>query len=259
MAHGGTLFLDEIGEVPLDLQVKLLRVLQERQFERVGGTETLTVDVRIVAATNRDLTVAIQEKLFREDLYYRLKVIEVVLPPLRARALDVEPLAEHFIRYYASVSGKPVLTLGPEALHILQHYSWPGNVRELENTIERAVVLAEPWENVLTPSLLPASMRGIVPPPPPALDSPAPSPAALPASAPPESEEHPWLPRLAEVLSACDGNAVKAARLLGVSPRLVRYHADRAGLPRRRNGMEKTPGLPLGSGTDVATAEIIER
>ncbi len=126
LAHTGTLFLDEIGEVPLDLQVKLLRVLQERQFERVGGTDTLTVDVRIVAATNRDLTTAIQEKIFREDLYYRLKVIEILLPPLHERPQDVEPLAEHFIRYYASVSGKPALNMGPEALRLLQHYPWPG-------------------------------------------------------------------------------------------------------------------------------------
>jgi len=251
LAHTGTLFLDEIGEVPLDLQVKLLRVLQERQFERVGGTDTLTVDVRIVAATNRDLTAAIEERQFREDLYYRLKVIEILLPPLRERPQDVEPLAEHFVQYYASVSGKPALALGPEALHVLHQYPWPGNVRELENTIERAVVLAEPWENSLTPALLPASMRGLLPPVTPAVESPATPPAA-------QAEED-WTARLAQVLAATDGNAVKAAQVLGVSPRLVRYHADRAGLWRRRNGKGDTPGLPLGSGTDVAKAEVVER
>ncbi len=149
--------------MPLDLQVKLLRVLQERQFERVGGTETLTVDVRIVAATNRDLTTAIQEKVFREDLYYRLKVIEILLPPLRERPQDVEPLAEHFVRYYASVSGKPRSNIGPEALRLLQHYPWPGNVRELENT-DRARGGAGRALGVATDSaLLPATMRAVLP------------------------------------------------------------------------------------------------
>jgi DNA-binding NtrC family response regulator len=142
LADGGTLFLDEVGDLSPELQVKLLRVLQEREFERVGGNETIKVDVRLVSATNRDLEDAIAKQQFREDLYYRLNVFPVYVPPLRERAEDIEPLGEHFLRRYAKTCQKPVKALSDEALEKLLTYPWPGNVRELENVIERAVILA---------------------------------------------------------------------------------------------------------------------
>jgi DNA-binding NtrC family response regulator len=138
LAHGGTLFLDEIGDISPALQAKLLRVLQERAFERVGGTETLTVDVRIIAATNRDLRKQVAEGKFREDLFYRLNVISIPLAPLRERRGDVKPLAEHFLREL-----KPSVRFAPEALAALERYDWPGNARELRNAIERAAALSE--------------------------------------------------------------------------------------------------------------------
>ncbi len=248
LAHSGTLFLDEIGEVPLDLQVKLLRVLQERSFERVGGSETLTVDVRIVAATNRNLAVAIQERLFREDLYYRLKVIEITLPPLRERPQDVELLARHFIHTYSAANGKPRLQLEAEALRILQCYSWPGNVRELENVIERAVVLAEPWDTTLTGSLLPTTLSAE------AAVSSAPAPEPEPPANGGNGGEGRWLNTVAEALQQTGGNATEAAKVLGISPRSVRYYADRAGLVRRRNRQARPLEPAAHSGTNVAVA-----
>src|SRR4029079_10060604 len=142
MADGGTLFLDEVGDLPPDVQVKLLRVLQEREFERVGGSETLKVDVRVVSATHRDLEKQIADGTFREDLYYRLTVFPIVLPPLRARASDLPVLAEHFVQKYPPAAGKAVRGLDASALAALSGYPWPGNVRELENVIERALILA---------------------------------------------------------------------------------------------------------------------
>jgi PAS domain S-box-containing protein len=142
-AHGGTLFLDEVGELPLEAQSKLLRVLQERELERVGGTETVRVDVRVVAATNRDLAEMVASGEFREDLYYRLAVFPVELPPLRARPGDIPLLARFFLARFARRSGKRIDGLAPAALERLGAYHWPGNVRELENVIERAVILTE--------------------------------------------------------------------------------------------------------------------
>ncbi len=142
-AHTGTLFLDEIGEVPLSVQVKLLRVLQEREFERIGSSKTIKVDVRIIAATNRDLERAIAEGIFREDLFYRLNVVPIELPPLRLRPTDIALLSEHFITKYCVETGHEPLTLSEEALKELQCNEWKGNIRELENCIERAVILAE--------------------------------------------------------------------------------------------------------------------
>ena len=159
MAHEGTLFLDEIGEVPLLIQVKLLRVLQEREFERVGANKPTKVDVRLVTATNRDLREAVQEGSFRLDLLYRLQVVELVIPPLRQRLEDIRPLAEHFLAKYAAENARPVLKLGDDALSQLTAYPWPGNVRELENTMERAVVLAPPDAIELTVRLLPSAIR----------------------------------------------------------------------------------------------------
>gem|GEM_PF-22077 len=143
LAHGGTLFLDEIGDVPLTVQVKLLRVLQEREFERVGGTETVRVDVRLLAATHRNLEAMIKQGQFREDLFYRLNVIPLWLPPLRARREDIPPLARHFCAQFAAHHGKPGLTLSEGALDALRRERWPGNVRQLQNVIERLVVLAQ--------------------------------------------------------------------------------------------------------------------
>jgi DNA-binding NtrC family response regulator len=142
LAHGGTLFLDEIGEMSFDLQSKLLRALQEQSFERVGGTRTITVDVRVIAATNRDLGRALEEKNFREDLYYRLNVFPLHLPPLRDRREDILPLARHIIRRLAPRMGRPVQELSREAEQILLTHRWPGNIRELQNAIERAMIVS---------------------------------------------------------------------------------------------------------------------
>jgi Nif-specific regulatory protein len=143
-ADGGTLFLDELGELPLPLQAKLLRLLQERRFERVGGREPIDVDVRVIAATHRDLAAEVKKGTFREDLYYRLRVVEIALPPLRARGeRETLSLAKHFLGVYARKHGRVSLSLGEDALRALVRHSWPGNVRELEHAIERAVVLAD--------------------------------------------------------------------------------------------------------------------
>jgi DNA-binding NtrC family response regulator len=143
LADGGTLFLDEVGEVPLGAQTKLLRVLQEGTFERLGGTKTLQVDVRLIAATNKDLAQEVAARCFREDLYYRINVIAIPLPPLRERRDDIPLLIAHFMRKYAQQNEKTVTAIQREALQRLQAYEWPGNARELENVIERAVVLAQ--------------------------------------------------------------------------------------------------------------------
>src|SRR5262252_2424856 len=142
IADGGTLFLDEIGEISPSVQVKLLRFLQEREFERVGGNETITVDVRVIAATNRDLRQMVAEGKFREDLYYRLNVVTIDVPPLRARRSDVPLLATHFLKRFAEENGKRIEGFTDEALERLTRYAWPGNVRELENAIERAVIVS---------------------------------------------------------------------------------------------------------------------
>jgi DNA-binding NtrC family response regulator len=141
-AEGGTLFLDEVGELPLEVQVKLLRLLQRREYAMVGDSRVHACDVRIVAATNRDLEAAVTERSFREDLYYRLNIVHVKLPALRDRADDIELLAEHFVRVAATRAGRAVTGLTPEALAALRAFPWPGNVRSLENTIERAVLFA---------------------------------------------------------------------------------------------------------------------
>jgi putative PEP-CTERM system response regulator len=143
LAHRGTLFLDEIGDLPLALQAKILRALEEKQFERVGGTQSLRVDVRVVAATNRNLKQRVAERQFREDLYFRLSVFPIQIPPLRERADDVLILARHFVEKFCRDLNKKALSLAPGAIDELCAYSWPGNVRELQNCIERAVILAE--------------------------------------------------------------------------------------------------------------------
>jgi Nif-specific regulatory protein len=156
-ADGGTIFLDEIGELPLGVQAKLLRVLQERAFERVGGSAPVAVDIRVVAATNRDLAEMVAKGRFREDLYYRLNVFPILIPPLRERGDDVPTLARHFLARFAQETGKDVESVSPQALKILQAYDWPGNVRELENVMLRAVILAE--DKAVQPHDLPLGLK----------------------------------------------------------------------------------------------------
>ncbi|MDH3556572.1 MAG: sigma-54 dependent transcriptional regulator, partial [Deltaproteobacteria bacterium] len=143
MAHRGTLFLDEIGEIPPSAQIKLLRILQTKRFERLGGEKTVSVNVRIIAATNKDLEQEVKKANFREDLYYRLNVIPVFLPPLIERGNDIVLLARHFLSRFAAEQGKEIREFTPEAIRLLLDYPWPGNVRELQNTIEHAAVLAK--------------------------------------------------------------------------------------------------------------------
>jgi len=154
IADGGTLFLDEIAELKEDLQAKLLRVLQEHRFERVGGTRSIEVDIRIIAATNRDLELEMSRGGFRDDLFYRLNVITLTMPPLRERKEDIPPLRDHFLRIFASETKRSVRGFSPEATAYLERYDWPGNVRELRNTIERAVVLGQ--DDLIMPHDLPA-------------------------------------------------------------------------------------------------------
>jgi formate hydrogenlyase transcriptional activator len=142
LAHHGTLFLDEVGDIPLELQPKLLRVLQEREFERLGGTRTIRVDVRVVAATNRNLAPMVEEGLFRRDLYYRLNVFPIMIPPLRERSEDIPLLVRYFVQKYARLMDRRIETISAEEMDALTRYHWPGNVRELENLIERAVILS---------------------------------------------------------------------------------------------------------------------
>ena len=142
LANRGTLFLDEVGDIPLELQPKLLRALQEKAFERLGGTRTIPIDVRLVAATNRNLTQMMTDKLFRSDLYYRLKVFPITIPPLRDRPADIAALAEHFTRKCAREMSRPVPVIPPDCMRTLVSWRWPGNARELENFIERAVILS---------------------------------------------------------------------------------------------------------------------
>jgi formate hydrogenlyase transcriptional activator len=142
-AHGGTLFLDEVGDLPSETQIALLRVLQEREFERVGSNLPISVDVRLVAATNRDLLAAVAAGTFREDLFYRLNVVPVTVPPLRDRAADILLLVEHFVARFAKQAGKNIRHIGRRTLEQLQAYRWPGNIRELQNVVERGVVLSE--------------------------------------------------------------------------------------------------------------------
>jgi DNA-binding NtrC family response regulator len=157
-ANGGTLFLDEIGTMGLDMQAKILRVLQDRRFMQLGGNQEIQVDVRIVAATNVNLQQAVKDGRFREDLFYRLNVIQLDLPALRTRREDIPLLAQHFLRLYAEENGVAVPTLAPDSLRILMEHEWPGNVRELENAMERGVVLST--TGTITPNLLPAALTG---------------------------------------------------------------------------------------------------
>jgi len=210
LADGGTLFLDEIGEIPASVQVKLLRALQQREFERVGGTETLKVDVRVVAATNRDLAAEVAAGRFREDLYYRLNVVAVTLPPLRHRKGDIPALVSHFIQKFDQAYDKSVRGLLPGTLNALLRYDWPGNVRELENVIERAVVLST--GPLLTSEELPPTLSG----PGPGVARPG---GLIPGATIRELEREAIL----RTLEVVDGSTTRAAAMLGISPRKIQY------------------------------------
>ncbi len=228
LADGGTLFLDEVGDLPLDVQVKLLRVLQEREFERVGGSETIKVDVRVISATHRDLERLIGEGKFREDLYYRLNVFPITLPPLRDRTNDIPLLVEHFVQKYAQSTGKFVRGADAQATAMLSSYPWPGNVRELENVIERALILAT--GNTLTAADLDFGTRRA--------NSAAPSAVVTESGSGPVDSGRSLYRRLSEqerneIVSAVDraqGNIAHAARALGINRSTLYYRMRKHGL-----------------------------
>ena len=224
-AHGGTLFLDEVGETSPAMQVKLLRALQDRRIRRVGGTEEIDVDVRVIAATNAPLESLVAEKRFREDLFYRLQVIPIHAPPLRERREDIPLLADHFLRRFASQMGKRVVKVSDEAMERLKRYPWPGNVRELENVIERAVAL-ESTEAVL-PDRLPAGIRLPTPP--------GQGPSLGPGFSLDEHLRTIEAQLLAEAVERSAGDRAEAARLLGVTPRSLRYLLQKHGPPADKN------------------------
>jgi two-component system response regulator PilR (NtrC family) len=224
VAERGTIFLDEIGEMSAVMQVKLLRVLQERRFRRVGGLEELTADIRVIAATNQDLTRLVSEGRFREDLYYRINVIGLTLPPLRDRREDIPLLADHFLAKYGEQMGKQIAMVSHEAMDLLVAHEWPGNIRELENVIERAVALEA------TPAILPDSL-------PPGIRGDAPRAATGAADVLPDAgfdlEAHvKEIERgyIAEALKRAGGVQVKAADLLGMSFRSFRYYVKKYNL-----------------------------
>lgn len=209
LADGGTLFLDEIGEIPLSTQVKLLRVLENRAFERIGGSETLQVNVRVVTATNRDLAKMVQEGTFREDLYYRLDVVKVKLPPLRERVEDIPPLVRHYMEIFARENGKEDISIMEDAMSALCSYQWHGNIRELKNCIERMVVLSR--GKVLTMDNVPVNIRENI--------SPGISRDIFAAGT--CDLEHNEKLLIERALNECDGNRSKAAEKLGISRRTL--------------------------------------
>jgi DNA-binding NtrC family response regulator len=219
-AHGGTIFLDEVGDLSPNLQAKLLRVLQERQVRRVGGNRFIDVDVRVISATNRDLANVVARGEFREDLYYRLNVISIPLPPLRERRGDIPLIAHHYLKKYSASCGKAIQGFAPRALELLENYAWPGNVRELQNVVERAVVLA--MGEFITPADLPEPIK--TGPPvgePPSFD--------LPLKRAKEEQVHAFERQyLRELLKRYGGNISRAAKAAGVDRktihRLLRKH-----------------------------------
>jgi transcriptional regulator with GAF, ATPase, and Fis domain len=219
-ADTGTVFLDEIGDVPLPVQVKLLRVLQEREFERLGSNRTRQVDVRVIAATNADLRQALTSGTFREDLFYRLNVFPLTIPPLRERPEDIDPLAQRFVRQFSREMGGAVTGITPAALDRLREWSWPGNVRELENVIERSLLYANGDQ------LQPGDIR---------MDtfarsriaSPSPGDSFLPSGVTLDEYEQQLI---REALRRANGNKSQAARLLGLSRNALRYRLSQMGL-----------------------------
>lgn len=239
LADKGTLFLDEIGDVPPATQVKLLRVLQDREFERLGGTKTIKVDVRLIAATNRDLRAAIEEGAFREDLYYRLNVVAIDIPPLREHKEDISPLANFFLEKFARESHQPVRKLKPEALRKLVDYYWPGNARELENIIARAATMA-------SGDLLDAADIHF--------DSESPSHRAAASGAPvlpPGMTLEKWEEEMIRAaLRQANGNKSQAARALGLSRNALRYRLSKMGVPDPEDGPHAAH--PPSSGSPVS-------
>ncbi len=218
-ADGGTLFLDEVGEIPASIQVKLLTVLQERRFERVGGNDQIKIDVRIVAATHRDLATDAAAGRFREDLYYRLNVVGIEMPPLRARGGDVLALAEHFLQRFALENHKPISGFTDRAKTKLRSHRWPGNVRELENAVERAVVLCE--GDVIDESLLPQGGAGPV-----VLEG-----IHVPGATLAELERF----AIERTLEAVDGSTARAAEMLDISVRTIQYRLHQYGRVKDRS------------------------
>jgi DNA-binding NtrC family response regulator len=217
LADKGTLFLDEIGDVPPATQVKLLRVLQEREFERLGGTKTIKVDVRLIAATNRDLRAALEEGTFREDLYYRLNVVPIDIAPLRERREDIPDLVNLFVSRFSGDSGKPVEGISPEAMQILVNYHWPGNVRELQNIVERACALAK--GSMLEPGDIHLDLR------------PAKTVNGVDGFLPEGMTLEHWEDEMVqEALRRANGNKSQAARLLGISRNALRYRLSKIGI-----------------------------
>ncbi|MFZ0640970.1 MAG: sigma-54 dependent transcriptional regulator [Candidatus Acidiferrales bacterium] len=217
LADKGTLFLDEIGDVPPAIQVKLLRVIQEREFERLGGTKTLKVDVRLIAATNRDLRAALEDGTFRQDLYYRLNVVAIDIPPLRDHKEDIPGLVNFFLQRFAQASGKNITAIAPGAVELLMQFHWPGNVRELENVLERAITFAK------SPILGVADIH---------LDEARPSAASAAAAVLPEGKTlDQWEQEIIrEALRRANGNKSQAARSLGLSRNALRYRLSQVGL-----------------------------
>jgi two-component system nitrogen regulation response regulator GlnG len=234
----GTLFLDEIGEMPLQVQSKILRVLQEGEFSRVGGNQTLRTDVRIVCATNKHLEEEVAAKRFREDLFYRLNVVRIHLPPLRQRVEDITLLAEYFLQKIANQRHRPALKLSEEAIRGLEAYPWPGNVRELENTMQRASVLAT--ADVLLPKDIPLGQpvsEAAPDPAEPVIGREAALAALLNAAGEDSSLELlPWLEHELAVraMERSENDQAVAARLLGVSRAVLRRHLDRYDAPALR-------------------------
>jgi len=219
-ADRGTCFLDEIGDISLAMQAKLLRVLQEHEIKRVGGTETIKIDVRIVAATNQNLEALVTEKKFREDLFYRLNVVSIHLPSLRERPEDVPLLADHFLRKYASQNNKPVCRISPEAMDLLFRHRWPGNVRELENVIERAATLS--GTSLILAEDLPRRLQ---------MEPAQMSLSSLPSRMPLSELEKLYIQK---VLEETGGNKKKAADILGIDRRTLYRMATRLGLTIKR-------------------------
>jgi Nif-specific regulatory protein len=218
LADGGTLFLDEIGDLPLAMQSKLLRVLQERTFERVGGGKSITVQVRLIAATNRDLERAVAEGRFREDLYYRLKVVPIRLPPLRERKEDIPMLVDHFLKRFRQEHQKPT-TILPDALARLVEYQWPGNVRELENALERLVIMGR------QPQINLQDVTAILGERPPAGSLGASAEASLVSSVQDLERQ-----QIVKAMEESGGVQAKAAKILGITPRQLGYRLKKYGL-----------------------------
>ena len=222
LADKGTIFLDEIGDVPGTIQVKLLHVLQDRQFERLGGTKTLKVDVRVLAATNQDLRAALEQGTFRQDLYYRLNVVPISIPPLRERKEEIPYLVDYFIDRFSRESGKSITSITPPALKLLMDFHWPGNVRELENIIERAVALSSSAVLDVADIRLDISPRS---------SAASPLTNSTPFPPPGMTLEQFEDEIIREALRRADGNKSQAARLLGLSRNALRYRLAKLGVP----------------------------